>query len=228
MWKHVIGIGAIVSLIALIGFLAIKPTPQRQEMSTLPSPSPTEAPVNVLSETVSVVSTESVLTPTPISFDMKKSYTAILHTDKGDLTIALNAKDTPKTAENFVTLSRKNFYDGTVFHRVIAGFMIQGGDPKGDGTGGPGYKFADEPFAGDYTRGTVAMANSGPNTNGSQFFIMHQVTALPKNYVIFGRVTKGMDVVDAIAATPVKMSPSGEESSPVVPVHVVSVEIIEK
>ena len=90
----------------------------------------------MLSETISVTPTSTVVTPTPTTFDMKKSYTAILHTEKGDITIVLNAKATPKTAENFVSLSRKNFYDGTVFHRVIAGFMIQGGDPKGDGTGG--------------------------------------------------------------------------------------------
>lgn len=229
MWKHILGIGAIVSLVGVIGFLAVKPTPPKlSEIATVPSSSPSQAPVDVLNETVSVTPAETSMSPSPKPFDMKKSYTAILHTDKGDITIALNAKDTPKTAENFVTLSRKNFYDGTVFHRVIAGFMIQGGDPKGDGTGGPGYKFADEPFSGEYTRGTVAMANSGPNTNGSQFFIMHADTALPKNYVIFGNVTKGLDVVDTIATAPVMMSPSGENSQPVTPVNVTSVEILEK
>jgi len=96
----------------------------------------------------------------------------------------------------------KPFYDGIIFHRVIKDFMIQTGDPLGQGYGGPGYKFNDEPFTGDYTRGTVAMANSGPNTNGSQFFIMHKDMALPKNYVIFGHVTAGLDVVDKIAETP--------------------------
>lgn len=229
MGKHVIGIGCIVFLLALIGFLVIKPTPQQQEVGALPSPSPTNSPiVSVSIETITATPSAIVETPAPKTFDMKKLYTAILHTDKGDITIVLNAKDTPKTAENFVSLARKNFYDGTPFHRVISGFMIQGGDPKGDGTGGPGYKFADEPFTGSYSRGTVAMANSGPNTNGSQFFIMHADTALPKNYVIFGKVTKGLDVVDAIATAPVTRSPTGEDSSPVVPVRVVSVEIIEK
>ncbi len=228
MWKHAVGIGLIVSLIGVIGFLVIKPTPQRQETITLPSPSPTQTPVDVLRETVSAKPADTVLTPTPTSFDMKKSYTAILGTDKGEITIALNAKESPKTAGNFIALARKNFYDGTIFHRVINGFMIQGGDPKGDGTGGPGYKFDDEAFTGEYTRGTVAMANSGPNTNGSQFFIMHADTALPKNYVIFGKVTKGLDVVDAIATSPVNMSPSGENSSPVTPVKVTSVTIVEK
>lgn len=228
MSKHVVGIGLIVSLLVLIGFLVVKPTPQKPETRVLPSPSPTQAPVDVLSETISVTPTSTVVTPTQMTFDMKKSYTAILHTEKGDITIVLNARDTPKTAANFVTLARKNFYDGTVFHRVIQGFMIQGGDPNGDGTGGPGYTFADEPFTGEYIRGVVAMANSGPNSNGSQFFIMHADTALPKNYVIFGKVTKGLDVVDKIATSPVSMSPSGEDSSPVIPVRVISVDIIEK
>jgi len=99
-----------------------------------------------------------------------KKYTAILKTEKGDITIALNSDQTPITVNNFVTLAKKGFYNKTIFHRVIKGFMIQGGDPKGDGTGGPGYKFADEPFTGEYTRGTIAMANSGPNTNGSHFW----------------------------------------------------------
>jgi cyclophilin family peptidyl-prolyl cis-trans isomerase len=106
--------------------------------------------------------------------------------------------------------------------------MIQGGDPKGNGTGGPGYKFADEPFSGEYLRGTVAMANSGPNTNGSQFFIMHQDYPLPKNYVIFGQVSSGLEVVDKIATAPVKSGPTGENSTPVNPVKVLSVEITEK
>src|SRR3990167_994519 len=141
--------------------------------------------------------------------------TATLKTTAGDIVIALNAKETPKTVNNFVYLARKGFYNNTIFHRVIKGFMIQGGDPKGDGTGGPGYKFADESFTGEYTRGTVAMANSGPNTNGSQFFIMHADNPLPKNYVIFGKVISGLDVVDRIANAPVKTGLMGEMSTPV-------------
>ena len=160
--------------------------------------------------------------------DQSKTYIVILRTTAGDITIALNAKATPVTANNFVWLAKKNFYDNTIFHRVIKGFMIQGGDPKGDGTGGPGYQFNDEPFTGDYERGTVAMANAGHNTNGSQFFIMHADYPLPPNYVIFGQVAKGLDVVDKIAAAPVVMSSSGEQSKPVNPVKVNSVEIIEK
>ena len=157
-----------------------------------------------------------------------KEYSAILHTEKGDITVSLNVKETPITVNNFVTLSKKGFYDNTIFHRVIKGFMIQGGDPKGDGTGGPGYKFDDEPFTGKYLKGTIAMANAGPNTNGSQFFIMHADYPLPKNYVIFGQVTKGLEVVDAIATAPVQPSASGELSSPVNPVKIISIDIKEK
>lgn len=136
-------------------------------------------------------------------------HTITIETTKGTIVFETYDADAPKTAENFVTLANKGFYDGTIFHRVISGFMIQGGDPTGTGMGGPGYKFADElnpatpSFKAGYVRGTVAMANSGPNTNGSQFFIMHKDTPLPNNYTIFGRVVSGLDVVDAIAATPV-------------------------
>jgi peptidylprolyl isomerase len=158
--------------------------------------------------------------------DATKIYTAILHTDKGDIRIALAARATPITVSNFVSLARSGLYTNTIFHRVIKGFMIQGGDPRGDGTGGPGYAFNDEPFEGEYTRGTVAMANAGPDTNGSQFFIMHADVPLPKNYVIFGHVESGMDVVDVIASAPTK--PYGEGSSPVTPVVVQSVEIVEQ
>lgn len=160
--------------------------------------------------------------------DQNKSYSAVMHTDAGDITISLNAKATPITVNNFVWLAKNNFYNNTSFHRVIKGFMIQGGDPKGDGTGGPGYSFADEPFTGSYERGTIAMANAGPNTNGSQFFIMHASYPLPKNYVIFGQVTKGLESVDKIAEAPVKVSVSGEMSQPLQPIVVDSIDIIEK
>lgn len=159
----------------------------------------------------------------------KKQYEVTMTTTEGTIVIALNADQTPKTVENFVTLVNKGFYNNTIFHRVIKGFMIQGGDPKGDGTGGPGYTFADEPFTGEYTRGTIAMANAGPNTNGSQFFIMHADYPLPKNYVIFGHVTSGMDTVDKIANAPVTPNRySGEPSTPVSPVKVLSVAVAEK
>ena len=164
-------------------------------------------------------------TPPAMQIDKTKTYTAVVHTSQGDITIKLAADKTPITVNNFVALAKVGFYNNTPFHRVISGFMIQGGDPLGNGTGGPGYKFADEPFTGEYTRGTVAMANAGPNTNGSQFFIMHQDNPLPKNYVIFGQITSGMDVVDKIAEGKVTSQPTGERSKPVNPVKVTSVNI---
>jgi cyclophilin family peptidyl-prolyl cis-trans isomerase len=200
-------------------------------------PNQNSAPVESNSDSVTIQPTS----PTPVAsatvkkqaerpsmqIDKTKKYTAILHTDKGDITIDLAASATPITVNNFVTLAKNNFYNNTIFHRTIKGFMIQGGDPKGNGTGDPGYKFDDEPFTGEYTRGTIAMANSGPNTNGSQFFIMHADYPLPPNYVIFGKVSKGLEVVDEIATAPVKASFSGEMSTPISPAKVKTIEIIE-
>jgi len=135
-------------------------------------------------------------------------HTVTIQTTKGTIVFETYDADAPKTVANFITLANKGFYNGLIFHRVISGFMIQGGDPTGTGTGGPGYQFADElnpdtvSYKAGYVRGTVAMANAGPDTNGSQFFIMHKDTPLPHNYTIFGKVISGMDAVDAIAATP--------------------------
>jgi len=162
-----------------------------------------------------------------MQIDQKKSYTAVLETTDGNITIELNAKATPVTVNNFVYLAKKNFYNNTIFHRVIKGFMIQGGDPEGTGGGGPGYRFDDEKFDGEYSRGTIAMANAGPNTNGSQFFIMHKDYPLPKNYVIFGKVIEGIEVVDKIAESPT-VQDGAENSTPVTPVKVTKVTIVEK
>lgn len=162
-----------------------------------------------------------------MQIDQTKQYFAVLKTSKGDVKLELFASETPFTANNFVFLAREGFYDGTKFHRIIKDFMIQGGDPTATGKGGPGYIFADEAIARDYLRGTLAMANAGPNTNGSQFFIMHKSIALPKNYVIFGQVVEGIDVVDKIAETKVESNDFGELSVPVKNVIIKSVEIIE-
>ena len=170
----------------------------------------------------------SFMKPFPLTIDKQKKYSAALATTAGNIVISLNAAMTPNTVNNFVALAREHFYDGTIFHRVVKNFMIQGGDPKGDGAGGPGYRFADEPFKGEYARGTVAMANAGPNTNGSQFFIMHQDVPLPPKYVIFGQVTQGLEVIDAIAGAAVTESNGGEKSRPVNPVVVNSVTIEEQ
>jgi cyclophilin family peptidyl-prolyl cis-trans isomerase len=189
-----------------------------------------QAPVN---NNVPVVPAPSMtLSPTtgPPALNLKPDtqYQAVLKTSSGNITLDLFADKTPVTVNNFIYLSQKGFYDNTIFHRVINGFMIQGGDPEGNGSGGPGYTFADEPFTGEYSRGTVAMANAGPNTNGSQFFIMHQDNNLPKNYVIFGRVISGIEVVDKIAQSPVTTSNTGEISKPVNPAKIISVDILEK
>lgn len=134
-------------------------------------------------------------------------HTITIETNKGTIVFETYDADAPKTVANFISLANKGFYDGVIFHRVIEGFMIQGGDPTGTGRGGPGYQFEDELDSNTesarrgYVRGTVAMANAGPNTNGSQFFIMHKDTPLPHDYTIFGRVVSGMEVVDAIAMT---------------------------
>ena len=123
----------------------------------------------------------------------------IITTNKGVIEAELYGDKAPKTVSNFVYLIDNAFYDGLTFHRVEPGFVIQGGDPKGDGTGGPGYSFEDETVQGDYVRGSLAMANSGSNTNGSQFFIcLEDQPSLPKKYNLFGKVTKGMDVIDQI------------------------------
>jgi len=128
-----------------------------------------------------------------------KNKKAVITTNKGTIEFTLFADKAPKSVSNFVYLSESGFYNGLTFHRVEPGFVIQGGDPNGDGTGGPGYQFPDEPVQGDYMAGTVAMANSGPNTNGSQFFIcLADQPSLPKLYNLFGQVTSGMDVVKKI------------------------------
>jgi cyclophilin family peptidyl-prolyl cis-trans isomerase len=141
--------------------------------------------------------------PPPMIVDAEKRYTAEMVTSKGTIVISLDPIGAPQTTNNFVFLSRFHYYDGIVFHRVIPGFVLQGGDPTGTGTGGPGYRFADElPKPGRYELGSLAMANAGPDTNGSQFFIISgpQGVALPPKYALFGKVVSGLDVVAAIEA----------------------------
>ena len=149
-----------------------------------------------------------------MEIDQDRTYTATIKTSAGEVKFELFDSEAPFTVNNFVFLARQGFYNGTKFHRVIEGFMVQGGDPTGTGRGGPGYTFNDEGVTRDYLRGTLAMANAGPNTNGSQFFIMQQAQALPKSYVIFGQVIEGIDNVDKIAGTPVGPNELGENSSP--------------
>lgn len=139
--------------------------------------------------------------PPTMAIDPKKKYTATFKTDRGDFVVELYADKAPKTVNNFVFLARDGFYDGVTFHRVIRDFMAQGGDPTGTGTGGPGYKFADEfhPALKHSGPGILSMANAGPNTNGSQFFITHRATPhLDNKHSVFGQVVKGLDVLLAI------------------------------
>jgi cyclophilin family peptidyl-prolyl cis-trans isomerase len=153
---------------------------------------------------------------------------AVMETDKGTIEIELLAADAPKTVENFRLLAQRGYYNGLTFHRIVKGFMIQGGDPLGTGAGGEsawGGPFVDEiqresPLyqrGAGYKRGIVAMANSGPNTNTSQFFILHKDYPLPPAYTIFGRVTRGIEVVDALAETPTKRGMDGNMSQPIKP-----------
>ncbi len=140
-----------------------------------------------------------------MGIDPSKRYTATMETSMGTIVIALDAIKAPKTVNNFVFLALYHYYDGIIFHRIINGFVCQGGDPTGTGRGGPGYRFADElPKPGQYEIGSLAMANAGPNTNGSQFFLISgpDGAGLPPAYSLFGKVVKGLDVVDAMQRVP--------------------------
>ncbi len=150
-------------------------------------------------ETATTQKPKTYSAPQPMVIDTSKQYTAIIETEKGDLVLELFAGDVPKTVNNFVFLAREGFYDGTTFHRVIPDFLAQGGDPTGSGSGGPGYKFADEFTEHTHVIGALSMANAGPNTNGSQFFItytpQHQ---LDGKHSVFGQLIEGMDVLQEI------------------------------
>ncbi len=163
-------------------------------------------------------------TPPGMTIDPKKSYTATFKTDKGDIVVQLHADKVPNTVNNFVFLAKQGYYDGTIFHRVINDFMAQGGDPTGTGSGGPGYEFADEfhPTLRHNKPGVLSMANAGPATNGSQFFITHVPTPwLDNKHSVFGQVIEGMDVLMSI--------PARDPQRPEYPgVKLTSVEITEK
>ena len=159
---------------------------------------------------------------------------AVIETSMGPIEIEFFTEEQAKAVENFRLLAEHGYYNGLTFHRIVKGFMLQGGDPLGDGSGGDsawGEPFADDIdensqlYRGGYRRGMVAMANSGANTNGSQFFIMHDDYPLPPRYVIFGRVTSGIEVVDAIAAVPTTMGGDGAMSRPLTPVKITKVTV---
>ena len=163
----------------------------------------------------------------PMTIDVSKKYTALIKTNLGDIEVEFFTTDAPKTVNNFITLSKDGYYDNVIFHRVISGFMIQGGDPSGTGHGDygkyPGYEFEDElNNQVPYSKGILAMANRGPNTNGSQFFIMHVDYPLPYNYTIFGKVVDGLEVVDKIASVQTDSS-----DKPLDDITISTVEILE-
>jgi cyclophilin family peptidyl-prolyl cis-trans isomerase len=151
--------------------------------------------------------------PPTMQIDLDTIYQVVISTDRGDITMELDPKLAPNTVNNFVVQSRAGFYDGLTFHRVVPEFVIQGGDPEGTGRGGPGYRFADEPVVGEYTAGAVAMANAGPDTNGSQFFICIDDCRrkLTPNYNLFGYVIDGLDVAQSIQVGDVMRSVSVTE-----------------
>jgi cyclophilin family peptidyl-prolyl cis-trans isomerase len=145
--------------------------------------------------------------PPEMQIETNRTYKVLIRTNKGDIKLELNPQEAPITVNNFVALARDGFYNGVVFHRVEPGFVIQGGDPTGTGRGGPGYRFQDEPVKRSYRAGTVAMANSGANTNGSQFFIcLEDQPRLPASYTIFGDTISGLDVVRSIRVGDVMQS----------------------
>ena len=183
--------------------------------------------VNETTEVTEMTYDKTYSSPPSMTINVESSYTAEIETSSGSITIDLFTDVAPNTVNNFVTLSNDGYYNDVIFHRVIKGFMIQGGDPSGTGHGDmgkyPGYDFEDElenPM--NYERGIVAMANRGPNTNGSQFFIMHADYPLPYQYTIFGKVTEGLETVDAIANVQ-----TGENDKPVDDIVILSVKITE-
>ena len=235
-----INISPILLILALVSACAFAPTgspktpaAEREVAPTAESVStPTQPPGAAVTAQMEQEQEASVpkqySAPPPLTIDAAKTYTGTLFTNKGELVLDLFASEAPRTVNNFVFLAREGFYDGVTFHRIMKDFMVQAGDPTGNGSGGPGYRFADEPVTKPYTKGTLAMANAGPDTNGSQFFIVHAENAgLTPSYTIFGEVASGIDVLDAIASTRVGLTARGEASVPLERIVIESIEIEE-
>jgi cyclophilin family peptidyl-prolyl cis-trans isomerase len=198
-----------------------------------PSSRVSDSPSAKTTLTATTTTTNTATSTTLTTPSKNNMHTITIETNKGTIVFETYDSDAPNTVNNFISLANKGYYKDVIFHRVIKNFMIQGGDPTGTGRGGPGYTFADElnpstdSYKTGYKRGVVAMANAGPNTNGSQFFIMHQDTPLPNAYTIFGHVVSGMDVVDAIANVPVSKAEE-TQNRPLNDVIMKSVTVAEK
>jgi cyclophilin family peptidyl-prolyl cis-trans isomerase len=238
--------GAFLALVLIAGVaVLVNPGDDKQDVATtgpttttLPAKQPVELPALPAGATIkgdtpcppadgSASRTTAFEKPPPMCVDVAKAYTADMQTSKGLMTIALDVKSAPKTVNNFVVLARYKYFDGIAFHRIVPGFVLQGGDPQQTGMGGPGYKFGDElPKAGSYKIGSLAMANSGANTNGSQFFVIsgETGTSLPPQYSLFGQVTQGLEVVKAIEDVGI---PGTQDGKPSEVVKILSVTIKE-
>lgn len=192
-----------ITIVAVIGIIAtrlITSTSTPPAPSAATEPQPTQPVQEEATQAANVINSKKSYTaaPTPMPAKDLRNKKAVIETNKGSIEFEIYP-EASQAASNFIFLTNEGFYDNLTFHRVVPGFVIQGGDPLGNGTGGPGYRFNDEPVKRKYDKGIVAMANSGPNTNGSQFFIMLENNPdLPANYTIFGKVTEGQEVVDQI------------------------------
>lgn len=223
--ETVINIVSVLSLLVVVGlgFFLYKKTEAPVITETAPVSEQKSDEISIPSPSVMV---DKEVRPVSLLTDVNKMNKVTIDTNLGKIVLELNDKDAPLASENFRKLTEKGFYNNLIFHRVIPGFMIQGGDPQGTGMGGPGYQFADEldpntPSAkAGYKKGVLAMANSGPNTNGSQFFIMLSDYPLPHNYTIFGHVISGQEVIDAIGKVK-----TGQNDRPVTPVTMKTVTI---
>jgi len=199
MSKSNLIVGLVIAIIAVGGYIVYRDSHSNISSNTTSMSNDTS---NVLGtstkDTVASRLNKYKTVPATLSAAELTGKQATISTDKGDIVFKFYGEDAPIASSNFIFLANDHFYDGIIFHRREEGFVIQGGDPVGQGYGGPGYQFKDEKVTKEYKRGIVAMANSGPDTNGSQFFIMLADVPLPPSYTIFGEVTKGMDVVDKI------------------------------
>jgi peptidylprolyl isomerase len=220
-------IGAVIAIAGILGLCGCSLGQSASNAGSRPHAAPLHGAVAVpLNAPCTGYKTWGIPKVAPL--DTHKTYTAMVTTNKGVITIKLLPTVAPIAVQSFIFLAQHHYFDGVRFHRVMPGFVIQGGDPTGTGLCGPGYQFGDEKVTLPYTRGTVAMANAGPNTNGSQFFIvLGDNTGLPRSYTIFGQVTNGMDAVDRIARVPLGPSPGNENevSKPLVKVYMKSVRI---